>query len=505
MILSRYNLKKIDVPGLVPPDADIFELPEKVLQFGTGVLLRGLPDYFIDKANREGIFNGRVVVVKSTNIGLASDFDRQDGLYTLHVKGIENGHEVNEQYICSAISRVLFAGTDWASILKVAHNAQLEVIISNTTEVGILLVQDNVTRHPPVSFPGKLLAILYERYKVFGGSAKSGLVIIATELIADNGKKLESIVLELAHLNKLEPAFMDWLENCNHFCNSLVDRIVPGKPDDGLEAKLEKQTGYQDSLRIIAEVYCLWAIEGNEAIRAVLSFANAHPGVIITPDIESFRELKLRLLNGTHTLSCAIAFLSGFKTVNEAMNNRAFAQFISQLMLNEIAPAIPYPVDEHTVSHFACKVIERFKNPNIAHQWISISAHYTTKLKSRVLPLLLNHYKQSSAVPARFAFGFAAFLRFMKVTPGIDGAFTGNLHGHEYFVIDTQAETFQKAWESVDIKNVVETVLKDTSLWETDLTKLPGFKDAVITNLEEIMTNGALQLLETFDIKTLAE
>jgi tagaturonate reductase len=118
MILSRYNLKKINVPGFDVPDEQLFNLPEKVLQFGTGVLLRGLPDYFIDKANRQGIFNGRVVVVKSTDTGSADEFDKQDGLYTLYIKGIEEGKEVNEQMVCSAISRVLSAGKDWEAILK---------------------------------------------------------------------------------------------------------------------------------------------------------------------------------------------------------------------------------------------------------------------------------------------------------------------------------------------------------------------------------------------------
>ena len=504
MILSRYNLNKIDVEGLVLPHAEMFELPEKVLQFGTGVLLRGLTDYFIDKANREGLFNGRVVVIKSTDTGSTADFDRQDGLYTLYIKGIEEGHEVNEQIVCSSISRVLSANSDWESVLKAAYNPNLKVIVSNTTEVGIQLIQDNITKHPPVSFPGKLLAILYERYKAFGGSDKSGLVIIPTELIVDNGKKLEAIVLELAHLNRLPPAFMDWLENCNHFCNSLVDRIVPGRPDRAVNAELEKSGGYKDNLRTVSEAYCLWAIEGDEEVRSILSFAGAHSGVVITPDIEMFRELKLRLLNGTHTLTCAIAFLSGFKTVKDAMNNPAFSQFILTLMLNEIAPAIPYQVDTETTTDFIHKVLDRFRNPNIEHQWISISAQYSSKLRSRVLPLLLNHYKLTNEVPEGFAFGFAAFIRFMMVG-NEDGKYTGNINSEEYAVTDTNADIFYKAWKKTDAKIVTENVLKNNHLWETDLTQLPGFKDAVVKNLEAIMDIGALQLLEKFDLKSLVK
>lgn len=504
MILSRYNLKKINVPGLVVPEQQLFELPEKVLQFGTGVLLRGLPDYFIDKANREGIFNGRVVVVKSTDTGSATEFDKQDSLYTLYIKGIEDGREVDEQIICSSVSRVLSAGKDWETILKVAHNPNLQVVVSNTTEVGIQLVQDDITKHPPVSFPGKLLAILYERYKAFGGSDKCGLVIIPTELIVDNGKKLESIVLELAHLNKLEPAFMDWLENCNHFCSSLVDRIVPGKPQSAQYQQMEEESGYQDDLRIISEPYALWAIEGDEKIKSILSFSQSHKGVVVTPNIEKFRELKLRLLNGTHTTSCAIAYLSGFETVNKAMNNEAFSQFITQLMLSEIAPAIPYEVTPEETAEFTYAVLDRFRNPNIEHQWISISAQYSSKLKMRVLPLLLNHYKNSSTAPELIALGFAAFLRFMKVTPDGSGKFVGNLNGNVYPVTDANAEIFYNAWTSNDAKTVVENVLKNTTLWDTDLTQLPGFRDAVAKKLETIIYSGALRVLENMHIKTLA-
>ncbi|MES2274917.1 MAG: tagaturonate reductase [Bacteroidota bacterium] len=504
MILSRYNLKKISVPGLIVPDEQLFNLPEKVLQFGTGVLLRGLPDYFIDKANRNGIFNGRIVVVKSTDTGSADEFDKQDGLYTLYIKGIEDGKQVDEQMVCSSISRVLSAGKDWEAILKVAHSPHLQVVISNTTEVGIQLVQDDIRKHPPVSFPGKLLAVLYERYKAFNGSDKCGLVIVPTELIVDNGKKLESIILELAHLNKLEPAFMDWLEGSNHFCNSLVDRIVPGKPDAATNKGLAAECGYDDDLRIVSEVYSLWAIEGGDKVASVLTFAQTDKGVVITPDIEKFRELKLRLLNATHTLSCAVAFLSGFKTVKLAMDSDAFSQFITQLMRSDIAPAIPYKVSTEETNDFAYKVLDRFRNPNIEHQWISISAQYSSKMKMRVLPLLLNHYKNAQTVPELMAFGFAAFIRFMKVNKN-DGKFTGEINGSDYVVTDSQAEYFYKAWINANTHQVVENVLSNKTLWDTDLTQLPGFVAAVTRQLEAIVNQGTLEVLESLESKSLAK
>ncbi|MDQ3279422.1 MAG: altronate oxidoreductase, partial [Bacteroidota bacterium] len=99
MILSQYTVHNVHSSGVQVPDAAVFELPEKVLQFGTGVLLRGLPDYFIDKANRQGVFNGRIVVVKSTAQGDVSAFEKQDGLYTVCVRGLQDGTMVEENSI----------------------------------------------------------------------------------------------------------------------------------------------------------------------------------------------------------------------------------------------------------------------------------------------------------------------------------------------------------------------------------------------------------------------
>ena len=153
MQLSQRAIKKIPPQaGLVIPGERLFSLPEKVLQFGTGVLLRGLPDYFIDKANRQGEFNGRIVVVKSTSQGSADAFDKQDGLYTLYVKGIDNGKMTEEAIINSSISRVLSAKEQWSSILECARNPEMKIIISNTTEVGIVLTDDDVSLTPPPAF-----------------------------------------------------------------------------------------------------------------------------------------------------------------------------------------------------------------------------------------------------------------------------------------------------------------------------------------------------------------
>jgi tagaturonate reductase len=458
------------------PNANVFDLPEKVLQFGTGVLLRGLCDYFIDKANKKGIFNGRVVVVKSTDKGGADDFNEQDGLYTHLVKGVENGQPVEESILNAAISRTLSARTQWHEILHCAKKPEMQVVISNTTEVGITLMEgDKITNNPPVSFPVKLLAFLHERWKHFEGSASSGMVIIPTELLVNNGDILKDIVLQQAEKNGLEPQFIEWLKQHNHFCNSLVDRIVPGKPDKEMIEELQAKTGYQDNLMVLSEVYRLWAIQGNEHVRSVLTFAQADSGVIIEKDIEIYRELKLRMLNGTHTLQCGMSYLLGFRLIKDVMANSYWSRIITNLMLGEIALAIPYKIDSKVRDRFGRMVLDRFRNPFLNHKLLDISVQYTTKMKMRNIPILLQYYKEFGKPPELFAMGFAAYLQFMKGEKEVNGTYYGESNGEYYPINCNFAPYFYEQWQNFDLGKI----LANRSLWGEDLTQLDGFEEAV--------------------------
>jgi len=501
MILTKTNLKDIDTGKVVVPAEALFGLPEKVLQFGTGVLLRGLPDYFIDKANRQGVFNGRIVIVKSTGNGDTSDFDNQDSLYTIGVRGIEDGKNVEENIISSAISRVISAEKDWLSILEVARNPELKLIVSNTTEVGIQLLNEPVAANPPASFPGKLLAVLLERYKVLGDTSNAGLVIIATELIPENGKKLEAIVYELAAYNKLDDAFIAWSKANNIFCNSLVDRIVPGKPDASKLEELKETLGYEDQLLILAEPYRLWAVEGNEKVADVLSFMQADKGLIVKPDIEIYRELKVRLLNGTHTLTSGIACLAGIDTVKNGMDNAEVVNFVEQVMRKEIAPAIPYKVSLDEALVFSGTVIDRFANPHIRHLWLSITVQYTMKMKIRVLPVLFNYHTLFNSVPPYITFGFAAFLHFMRAVKSEGGKYYGSLHGTEYIINDDSAAYFYEKTAELNESEYADAILKDNEFWAADLTEIPGFTDLVKADYNLILEKGITAALEGLNQK----
>ena len=477
-ILNRQNLavgfsSKISVQA---PNPAVFDYPEKVLQFGTGVLLRGLCDFFIDKANRAGQFKGRIVVVKSTDRPGADAFTEQDGLFTHCIKGIEEGVAIEETVINAAISRTLTAASAWHDILACAKSSDMQVIISNTTEVGIQYhANDPIDGACPKSFPAKLLAFLHARWQHFNGTTESGMVIIPTELIINNGDVLKEIVLKLAADHQLPAAFITWLQESNHFCNSLVDRIVPGAPDAATSAAICADLGYEDKNLIISEVYRLWAIQGGAKVREVLSFAKADTGVVIAEDIEIYRELKLRLLNGTHTLMCGMSFLLGFRLVKDVMANGYLSKLVMNLMLSELALAIPYKMDFKVADRFGRSVLDRFRNPFINHKLIDITVQYTTKMRMRNIPLLVNYYKEFGKAPELFAMGFAAYLQFMHAVKEENGKYFGDANGELYPINCDYAAHFYEAWKDFDLKKV----LADTSLWGADLSALPGFEAAV--------------------------
>ena len=451
--------------------------PEKVLQFGTGVLLRGLPDYFIERANRQGVFGGSILVVKSTANGGVGHFREQDNRYTVHVKGVEKGSQVVETLVVSAISRVLLAQENWQEIMEAATNQALQVVISNTTEVGIVLdEQDQLSAMPPHTFAGKLAAFLYRRYQAFEGDVTKGMVILPTELIDRNGDRLKEIVLQLAHINRLPPAFLDWLGTANFFCNTLVDRIVPGKLPQAEQLLADAELGYRDSLAIMAESFKLWAIEtGDERVKNILSFADVDAGVVIAPDITKFKELKLRLLNGTHTFSCGLAILGGWETVKEAMQDARFSQFVRNLMAMEIVPSLlAVGIGNAEAKAFADSVIDRFGNPFLEHRWESISLNYTAKMEMRNVETIKRYIACKANPPTYMALGFAAYLLLLR----------------DVAVRDPLAPVIRHAWKQHDLAAVVDAVLGQHSIWKIDLRTLSDFAALVVQQLKNLLETG---------------
>ena len=485
-------LPSLNISTLGSAEAIRTAWPERVLQFGTGAFLRGFAEYFVEQANRTGSLNGRVVMVGSTGSGRAGRLNEQDGLYTLYVRGREDGQIVDQVQVITAVSRALAAQDQWAEVLACARHPALALIISNTTEVGITLdADDRMDLSPPHSFPGKLTAVLYERARTFDFDPAKGLIILPCELVEQNGDRLRRIVQTLAERWDLGAAFRQWLDEANLFCNTLVDRIVPGTPDTEEVEAIYQQLGYRDDLLTVAEPYRLWAIEGNAKLEARLPLTGVDPGIVIAEDITPYRERKVRMLNGTHTIMVSAALLCRLKTVREAVEDERVGRFIRQVMLEEIVPSLDMAPE--MARSFALEVLERFANPFIRHELLDITFQQTTKMRVRVVPSLLGYVKKKKKVPPAMAFGFACFLLLQHPEVGPLAAERPT---------DDAAADWRARWAEVDradaaqVRPFVESVCADEALWGTRLDALPGFTETVTEHLERATQDGVAAAME---------
>ncbi len=471
------------------------EQPIKVVQFGEGNFLRGFVDYMIDVANEQGIFNGGVAVVKPIPFGSLEAFDQQDNLYTLILRGVENGQTVEQVRVIQSIQKAVDCYTAYEDYMALARLDTLEFIVSNTTEAGIVLdKEDKLELTPPKSYPGKLTAFLYERYKHFGGDMSKGVVILPVELIEANGKKLKECVFSLCKLWNLEQGFCDWLSQAVVFCSTLVDRIVSGYPRETAQ-ELWNKLGYEDHLLDVAEPFALWVIESDTDISARFPLDQAGMKIVFTKDMTPFRTRKVRILNGAHTSTVLGAYLAGKDIVLECMQDPIIRKFMETVMFEEIAPTVALPREE--VLQFANSVLERFDNPFIKHSLLSISLNSISKWKSRILPSFKDSYAATGKLPRLLTFSFAALLCFYCSTNRAQDCLLGSRNGQEYKIMDDQdiLDFFAKA-AALAPAEYVKTVASNTAFWGEDLTAYPGFAETVTRHIEKVRQVGMQKVLQ---------
>ena len=462
----------------------LMHLPERVIQFGTGVLLRGLPDYYIDKANKAGVFNGRIVVVKTTDSGNIEDFANQDYLFTHVIRGKQDSEIIDTHFINASISRVLHATTDWQNILDCAANPEINIVLSNTTEQGIVFIDEDIFQSPPVSFPAKLLAYLHHRFTSIGHQPNSKIYVIPTELIENNGTILKNILHQLAISNHLSHAFISWLTSNVTFCNSLVDRIVPGKPGKSIMESLETELQYSDSYLFISEYFDLWAIEGQEDLASILSFTKVNPGIKIKEDISVYKELKLRLLNANHSFLAGLSLMKGFEIVNKTLQNDEMSAFESTLC-NEIIASMPVSIDRQTALDYANQVVERFSNPFIEHYWSSIIFNYTDKFKIRCSPLMVSYINRNQRLPDAMMTGLIGCVQLCIPTYHENGMYIREIGQRKIVLNDPNSEDIYNYFTIHGLESTIDFVLSEYLFKDVDVNVLTLLTKATVSKIHD--------------------
>lgn len=472
------TLNRRDFPGAL--------YPERIIQFGEGNFLRAFVDWQIDLLNEHTELNAGVVIVRPIQSDFPPSLSTQDGLYTTIIRGLnEKGEAVSDARLIRSVNREISVYDHYDEFLTLPHNPDMRFVFSNTTEAGISYhAADTFDDAPAVSYPAKLTRLLFERFSHFHGAADKGWIIIPCELIDYNGETLRELVLRYAQEWALPQAFIQWLNDANSFCSTLVDRIVTGYPRDEV-ASLEAQLGYHDGFIDTAEHFYLFVIQGPKSLAAELRLDKFPLNVLIVDDIKPYKERKVAILNGAHTALVPVAFQAGLDTVGEAMNDAEICAFVEKAIYEEIIPVLDLPREE--LESFASAVTGRFRNPYIKHQLLSIALNGMTKYRTRILPQLLAGQQATGQLPARLTFALAALIAFYR----------GERHGERYPVQDDAhwLTRYQQLWaqhhdKQIDTRSLVEAVLSESHHWGQDVTQVKGLVEQVTLDLDAILHQG---------------
>lgn len=461
--------------------------PVKILQFGEGNFLRAFVDWILQNLNDKGVINASVAVVQPMPAGRVEALAQQDGLYTVCLEGIDKGEKIQSRRIIDVLNDFVNPFTQYEKFLDYGRNEELEIIISNTTEAGIALdPTDTDFSVCPKSFPGKLLALLKARYDRFGGDVNKGLAIVPCELIDHNGDELKRVLLELAEINKMDKAFIEWITAANHFTSTLVDRIVPGYPRDCAQQICE-EIGFVDNNLVKGEIFHLWVLQKEPFVQAKLPADKAGLNVIFADDITPYKQRKVKILNGSHTAMVPVAYLSGIDTVRESVEDEDVGRFVAELINDEIKPTIDLPKDE--MDAFASSVVERFKNPFIRHELMSIALNSTTKFRTRLLPTYNDYRAKFGKSPKHILFSLASLIVFYR-----------GKRGEQDIALADDAkylEFWKEVWKLADCTEIAKTVLSRSDIWEQNLDEDDNAA-LVASYIGNIVKDGEREALRKF-------
>ncbi|QZT36666.1 tagaturonate reductase [Halosquirtibacter xylanolyticus] len=464
--------------------------PIKIVQFGEGNFLRAFVDWMIDRMNKTLDFNAGIKVIQPIDRGMVDMLNDQDGLYTLYLRGLQNGEAKSEHTLIDAIQGGLNPYTEHEAFLALAEEEELRFVISNTTEAGIAFdPNDKLEDKPQNSYPGKLTALLYERFCHFEGNKDKGLIIIPCELIDENAVRLKEIVLKYANLWNLGADFLRWIEESNYFCSTLVDRIVPGYPRDRMP-EITEELGYEDNLVVEGEFFHLWVIQAPEQVQKEFPAPEAGLNVIYTDDIRPYKKRKVRILNGVHTVLVPVAYLYGLDAVRQSVENEVCGRFIQKAIDEEIIPSLD--MDKEELTAYSKDVLERFSNPYIHHLLLSISLNSFSKFETRVLPTILAYVEQEGKVPARLTFAMAAMLYFYRGKRNLEDIPVNDAKE----VMDLMNREWANVSSSLEFEGLVKNVLAEKAIWKMDLNEVDGLADAVTKSLQLIHDQGMNKAIE---------
>ncbi|MBQ8497253.1 MAG: tagaturonate reductase [Clostridia bacterium] len=457
----------------------------KILQYGEGNFLRAFADVYFHTLNCEG-GDYCVYVIKPTpsdRADMLKLFKKQENKYHVILRGAENGKTMETFCKVDCIEKVINPFEDHEAYIELARDPDIRIIISNTTEAGICYnPDDKIDGFDDITYPAKLTKFLYERFR----AGLDGVYLLPVELIEDNADELKKCVEQYIERWQLPSSFKHWNNEKNFYCNTLVDRIVSGYPrDEKTKAHLEKLIGTQDGLMSVGEPFGLWAIEKKGDIAEYIKEGVHNIEVVLTDDIAYYKKRKVRVLNGSHTNLVPAGLMLGKETVYDCITDEKLSAFVKTTLKNEIIPYVSDDIAATTV--FADSVKDRFLNPFLNHQLISISLNSISKWKARVLPSFRDYYAKHGKIAPNLTVDFSYLMALYSDIEKAENGYGVKLCGRMLGIKDEAAYL-----EYFAAKRPLHAFMSDVTVWGEDLTRYDGFYDTVVTNIEKIKNGVCL-------------
>lgn len=469
--------------------------PEKVdvgiVHIGLGAFHRAHQAVYIEKnlnRNQGGNWGICAVNIRS-NSQLVDELKANSCRY--HIAEYQDSQNVELREI-NSIRDALFAGTDKEPLFEKLVSPKTKIVTLTVTEKGYYLAPADKTlrqddpsiqhdiQNPttPKTAPGILVEALYRRKEL----NLPPFTILSCDNMPNNGSLTRRAVCELA--SHRSAAFAQWIEDNVAFPSSMVDRIVPAMSDDSRE-RLQKELNCHDQNAVMCEAFSQWVVEDN--------FPQGRPdwehdGVQMVKDVHPFETMKLRLLNGSHSLLAYVGLAAKYKTVAQAVADEKFARLIRHYMSFEAAPTLDLP-QEVQVQTYIESLVSRFANDSLQHQLSQIAMDGSQKIPQRWLngaeELLANDAKQGDLNAT--ALGVAAWLFYVR---GED------LEGNQHKVDDPRAQTLSELHgRCSDPEALVREALKLNDIFSTKISQNETFSHAVLNAYQTIISSGVAECL----------
>lgn len=448
----------------------------KILQYGEGNFLRAFVDVYFDTLNKNNLGMYAVNVVKP-RIGSVERFEKQNNKYHIILRGMEGGRLVENVRKVDCLQSVIDPFSSYEKYIALVKDPELKIIVSNTTEAGICFnSEDSIDGFGDITYPAKLTKFLFERFNAGLG----GVYLLPVELIDHNADELKKCVDKYIALWNLPSSFKTWNDKKNFYCNTLVDRIVSGYPrDEQTQAHLTALIGEKDELMSVCEPFGLWAVENKGKISDYIKEGIHNIEVVLTNDIDYYKKRKVRVLNGSHTNLVPAALMLGAVTVYDCMMDNKLSAFVENALKDEIIPYVSSDITATTA--FANSVKDRFMNPFLNHQLVSISLNSISKWRARVLPSFKDYYAEHGIIAPYLTIGFSYLMALYSSIEKKEEGYMVNLPDRMVELKDDlpYLEYFANG-------NSVAKFMADERVWGEDLTKYAGFAQAVTINVQKI-------------------